>query len=79
MKMTLQNLKYIIEIADSNSFSRAAKNLYVSQSTLSTAVQDVEQSLGIRLFHRSNRGVTLTFDGEDFIRYARAVSYTHLA
>ncbi|BFL49056.1 LysR family transcriptional regulator [Lactonifactor longoviformis] len=73
MKMTLQNLKYIIEIADSNSFSRAAKNLYVSQSTLSTAVQEVEQSLGIRLFHRSNRGVTLTFDGEDFIRYAREI------
>ena len=69
--MTLQNLKYIIEISNYQSFSKAAQVLFVSQSTLSTAVKEIEQDLGITLFHRTNRGITLTYDGEDFIRYAK--------
>lgn len=71
--MTLQNLKYIIEISNYQSFSKAAQVLFVSQSTLSTAVKEIEQDLGITLFHRTNRGITLTYDGEDFIRYAKEI------
>lgn len=71
--MTLQNLKYAIEIASCNSFSQAAKRLFVSQSTLSAAIRDMEEDLGIQIFHRTNRGVTLTYDGEDFIRYAKEI------
>ncbi|MCI6004465.1 MAG: LysR family transcriptional regulator [Blautia sp.] len=71
--MTLQNLKYMIEISNCGSFSQAAKKLFISQSTLSTAVKEVEQDLGITLFHRTNRGVSLTLDGEDFIRYAKDI------
>lgn len=71
--MTLQNLKYIINISNCCSFSKAAKQLFVSQSTLSAAVKEVEQHLGITIFHRTNRGVTLTKDGEDFIRYAKEI------
>ncbi|MDY2628822.1 MAG: LysR family transcriptional regulator [Lachnospiraceae bacterium] len=71
--MTLQNLKYVIEISACQSFSGAAKKLFVSQSTLSTAVKEIEEDLGICLFNRTNRGVTLTYDGEDFIRYAREI------
>ncbi|MEG1497531.1 MAG: LysR family transcriptional regulator [Clostridiales bacterium] len=71
--MTIQNMKYIIEIANSRSFSNAAKTLFLSQSTLSTAVKEVEKDLGIILFHRTSRGVSLTYDGEDFIRYAREI------
>lgn len=71
--MTLQNLKYIIDISNCNSFSMAAKQLFVSQSTLSSAVKEVEQDLGITIFHRNNRGVSLTKDGEDFIRYAKEI------
>ncbi|MGN0355135.1 MAG: LysR family transcriptional regulator [Muricoprocola sp.] len=71
--MTLQNLKYMIEISNCGSFSQAARKLFVSQSTLSTAVKEVEESLGITLFHRTNRGITLTLDGEDFIRYAKDI------
>lgn len=71
--MTLQNLKYAIEISNCNSFSQAAKRLFVSQSTLSAAIRDMEEDLGIQLFHRTNRGITLTYDGEDFIRYAKEI------
>ena len=71
--MTLQNLKYMLEISNSHSFSKAAKNLFVSQSTLSAAVKELEADLGITIFKRTNRGVTLTYDGEDFIKYAREI------
>ena len=69
--MTLQNLKYMLEISNSHSFSKAAKNLFVSQSTLSAAVKELESDLGITIFKRTNRGVSLTYDGEDFIKYAK--------
>lgn len=71
--MKLNTLKAIVAIADNRSFSKAAKQLYISQSTLSLAVKEQEEELGIRLFERTNRGVSLTEDGEDFIRYARDI------
>lgn len=51
--MTLQNLKYMLEISNSHSFSKAAKNLFVSQSTLSAAVKELESDLGITIFKRT--------------------------
>ena len=69
--MTLQNLKYMIEISNCQSFSKAAKNLFISQSTLSSAMKELESDLGITIFKRTNRGVSLTYDGEDFLKYAR--------
>ena len=71
--MTLQNLRYIIEVANCQSFSKAAQNLFLSQSTLSTAIRETEEELGIRIFVRSNRGVTLTPDGEDCIKYCKEI------
>lgn len=71
--MTIQNMKYIIAVADYQSFSQAAKALFVSQSTLSTAIREVENDLGIQIFNRSSRGISLTYDGEDLIRYAREI------
>lgn len=71
--MNFQQLKYVIEVANYQSFSKAAKNLYISQSTLSMAIKDLEKKLGIILFNRTKRGVTLTYDGEDFIRYAHEI------
>lgn len=71
--MTLQNLRYIIEITNCRSFSEAAKALYISQSTLSSAVKETEESLGITIFTRTNRGTILTRDGEDFLRYAKEI------
>ena len=51
----------------------AAKALYISQSTLSSAIKELEAELGTQLFLRSNRGIQPTPDGEDFLRYAREI------
>ena len=71
--MTLQNLKYVVAVAEYGSFSAAAKALYISQSTLSSAIKELEAELGTQLFLRSNRGIQPTPDGEDFLRYAREI------
>ena len=69
--MTLTQLNYIITIAETKSINKAAEKLYVSQPSLTSAVQELEKELGIMLFNRSGRGVTLTNDGAEFLLYAR--------
>lgn len=69
--MTLTQLNYIIVIAETRSINKAAEQLYVSQPSLTSAVQELEKELGITLFHRSGRGVTLTGDGAEFLLYAK--------
>lgn len=71
--MTLQQLRYLIAISERGSINAAAQSLYVSQSNLSTAVKELERELGITIFTRSNRGVTLTNDGTELLGYARQV------
>lgn len=71
--ISIQNMKYIIEIGQHRSISAAAKSLFVSQSTLSTAVREVEQQLGISIFKRSNRGIEVTFEGRDFLNHAKDI------
>lgn len=71
--MTLQQLRYLIAISEYGSINAAAQNLYASQSNLSTAIKELEQELGIIIFTRSNRGVTLTNDGTELLGYARQV------
>ena len=71
--MTLQQLRYLIAIAEYGSINAAAQNLYASQSNLSTAIKELESELGITVFTRSNRGVTLTNDGTELLGYARQV------
>lgn len=71
--MTLQQLKYAITIADSNSMNEAAKRLFISQPSLSSSIRDLEEELGIELFIRSSRGILPTPDGMEFIGYARQV------
>ncbi len=71
--MTLQQLRYLIAIAEHGSMNAAAYNLYASQSNLSTAMKDLERELGITIFKRSNRGVTLTSEGTELLGYARQV------
>lgn len=69
--MTLQQIKYAITIAQTGSFNKAAEILYVAQPSLSEAVKELEKELGITVFNRNSRGVTLTNDGMEFINYAR--------
>lgn len=69
--MNLLHMKYAVEIAETNSINKAAEKLYVGQPTLSRAIKELESSLGITIFDRSARGMSLTPDGEVFIRYAK--------
>lgn len=71
--MTLQQLKYILAISETGSMNKAAEQLYVSQPSLTSSVQELEKEIGIKIFNRSGRGVTLTSDGVEFIQYARQV------
>ena len=69
--MTIQQLYYVITIADAGSLNKASEVLYVAQPSLTSAVRELERELGITIFYRSGRGVTLTNEGEDFLSYAR--------
>ena len=69
--MTLQQVKYVIGIADSGSLNKAAERLFVSQPSLTSTIHDLEEELGITIFNRTGRGVTLTNDGAEFLASAR--------
>ncbi|MBQ7264669.1 MAG: LysR family transcriptional regulator [Firmicutes bacterium] len=71
--MTLQQLKYIITIAETGSISMAAGKLFITQPSLSKAVFELEKEMGIAIFNRSNRGVYLSEEGKKFLSYARQV------
>lgn len=68
--MTIQQCKYVLEIARIGSFNEAAKQLFVAQSGLSSSVKQLEKELGIKIFVRSKTGVCLSVDGAEFVRYA---------
>lgn len=72
--MTLNQLKYIIEIADTGSMTTAANNLFIAQPSLSKAVSLLEKEMGITIFARSNRGVYLTEEWTKFLSYARQIT-----
>lgn len=71
--MTLIQLNYLITIAETKSLNKAAEQLYVSQPSLTNAIKELEKELGITLFYRSGRGVTLTNDGTEFLLYAKQI------
>ena len=78
--MTIQQLKYVIGIADCGSLNKASEVLFVSQPSLSSTIHDLENELGIIIFNRTGRGVTLTNDGIEFLASARQLymSYENL-
>lgn len=71
--ITLQQLKYVLAVADKGSINEAAKSLFISQPSLSNSIKELEQELKITIFVRTNRGMTLTNDGYEFLGYARQV------
>ena len=75
--MTLQQIRYIITIAETGSMNKAAEALYVSQPSLSESVKELESELGITIFNRNTRGVSLTNEGMEFISYARQLYYQY--
>ncbi len=71
--MTLQQLRYAATIADCSSMNKASHVLYLSQSSLSGAVKDLESEVGFSIFRRTNRGIAMTPEGKEFLGYARQV------
>lgn len=71
--MTLQQLKYIVTVAETGSITEAARHLFISQPSLSNAVKETEKEAGITVFVRSRAGITVTKDGMEFLGYARQV------
>lgn len=71
--MNLLHMKYAVEVAGTRSINKAAEKLFVGQSALSRAIKELEAGLGTTLFERSSKGMTLTPDGEVFVRYAKLV------
>ena len=66
-------MKYIITISENGSLNKAAEVLFITQPSLTSAVRELEKELGITLFNRGGKGVTLTNDGTEFLQYARQV------
>lgn len=71
--MTLLQLKYMTAIVECGSISKAAKQLFITQPSLSSAVKELEEELGIEIFVRTSRGISLTADGTEFLGYARQI------
>ncbi len=69
--MTLQQLRYAVCIANNKSMNKAAAELYITQPSLSGTIKDLENEIDTTLFLRSNRGVVITPEGEEFLGYAR--------
>ena len=72
--MTLQQLKYALTIADCGSMNEAAKQLFISQPSLSETMKELETEIGLDIFLRSTRGIVITPEGEEFLGYARQVT-----
>lgn len=71
--MTLAQLRYAITVAGASSMNEAAGKLFISQPSLSAAIKELEEEVGVELFKRTNRGISVTLEGEEFIGYARQV------
>lgn len=74
--MNVQYLKYVVEVANSGSISKAAEKLYVAQPNLSRAIKELESELNVTIFHRTSHGVILTADGEQLVNYGKTILAT---
>lgn len=68
--MNLLHLKYAVEVAKAQSINKAAENLYMNQPNLSRAIKELEETLGISIFNRTSKGITVTPQGDEFLLYA---------
>jgi DNA-binding transcriptional LysR family regulator len=73
LSMTLQQLKYVICVADKGSISEAAKSLFISQPSLSNAIKELELEIKTTIFTRTNKGIRMSPEGAEFLGYARQV------
>lgn len=71
--MTLMQLRYAIMVADTGTITEAASKLYISQPSLTNAIHELEKEMNIVIFNRTNKGITISREGEEFLGYARQV------
>ena len=71
--MTLQQLKYVVATAEKGTVSEAAQSLFISQPSLTNAIRELEKEMNITIFIRTNKGITVSKEGEVFLGYARQV------
>ena len=71
--MTYKQLQYIVTVAEEGNITSAAKKLFIAQPSLTAAIRELENEYGITIFMRSNKGIKLTSEGEEFLGYARQV------
>ncbi|RAV23180.1 LysR family transcriptional regulator [Paenibacillus contaminans] len=71
--MTFQQIKYLAEVARCGSINKAAENLFVSQSSISSALKELEEEMHIKMFIRSNQGVEMTAEGRQFLSYSNSL------
>ena len=71
--MTLQQLKYVITVAETGTITEAANRLFISQPSLTNAIHELEKEMNIVIFNRTNKGISLSKEGEGFLGYARQV------
>ena len=71
--MNITHLRYAVEVEKAKSINKAAENLYMGQPNLSRAIKELEEELGITIFNRSSRGMTITTEGEEFLSYAHRI------
>ena len=71
--MTLQQLKYVVTVAETGTITEAAGKLYISQPSLKNAIHELEREMQIVIFNRTNKGISLSKEGDIFLGYARQV------
>ncbi|MGN0154789.1 MAG: LysR family transcriptional regulator [Lachnospiraceae bacterium] len=71
--MTLQQLRYVVTVAETGNITEAAKRLFISQPSLTNAIRELEKEMQITIFQRTNKGVSVSNEGDTFLSYARQV------
>lgn len=71
--MTLKQLRYVVEVADTGNITEAAKKLFIAQPSLTAAIRELENEYNVTIFYRSNKGIEITPEGDEFLGYARQV------
>lgn len=71
--MTLKQLRYVVEVAETGNITEAAKKLFIAQPSLTSAIRELENEYNITIFTRSNKGIEITPEGDEFLGYARQV------
>ena len=71
--MTFQQLKYVITVAETGTITEAANQLYISQPSLTNAIHELEKEMNLVIFNRTNKGISISKEGEEFLGYARQI------